>query len=354
MELDIKMAVYRALPIQVIDYEDGVILKRGALETRIRGERALDVVRIVLELTRNGATKDQLHETFSAVERPAVDYLLEQLIERRILVTGELDTQNETPESIFYWELDQDAKEVKAKLAEAKLAIIGVNELSLELARSLRRSGFAQCQVVDYPLLRNLRLYKDDNTLSEAWSEQPPVALEQWQKDASRESIDCVVGTCDHGGMHWLRHWNQVCMVNRLNFYPVALRNLIGYIGPYVVPGETACFECLRARQNSHLARPQEDRAVENVAFETQGVVSFHPAMPSAIAHIAAMQLVKIFGQILPFSPQASFIELNLLTPKFVTRKVLRIPNCTVCRMLEPTAAVVIENNKSFMPGNRQ
>jgi bacteriocin biosynthesis cyclodehydratase domain-containing protein len=354
MELDLKTAMYRALPVQVVDGEEGVILKRGALEMCVQGERALDVVRIVLELARSGATRDQLREPFLAVERPAVDSLLDRLVERRILVTGtgEPDDRGETPESIFYWELDEDIQEVKARLAQARLAIIGVNEVALELTRSLRRSGFEQCTVVDYPILRNLRLYRNADTVSKEWSEAAPVALEAWQREASRDSIDCVVVTCDHGGLHWLRHWNQVCMANRLPFYPVALRNHIGQIGPYVVPGETACFECLRARQNSHLVHPDEDRAAETVAFEAQHVVSFHPAMPGAIAHVAAMQLVKVFGRVLPFSPRASFIEVNLLAPRLVTRKVLRIPNCAVCRTLEPNAAITTERSDGFMPGN--
>jgi ribosomal protein S12 methylthiotransferase accessory factor len=141
-------------------------------------------------------------------------------------------------------------------------------------------------------------------------------------------------------------------VANRLPFYPVALRNLVGQIGPYVVPGETACYECLRARQNAHIASPSAHRAAELVAFDAQDLVSYHPAMPGAIAHVAAMQLVKVFGRILAFSPRASFIELNLLVPRLVTRKVLRIPSCSVCRGLEPNAATSIERDHSFMPGN--
>jgi molybdopterin-synthase adenylyltransferase len=353
MELDITTPVYRARPVQVIDHDNGVILKRGALETHVQGERALDIVRIVLETAHAGATKDQLLQPFPPIEQPAVDYLIDQLIQRRILDQSEHPLE-ETPESIFYWELDQDEREVKARLRQAKIAIVGVNELSLELSRSLRRSGFEPCDIIDYPLLRNLRLFNDDGTTTAEWSEDSPLALDEWQKDASHESIDCIVATCDHGGLHWLRHWNQFCVANGLRFYPVALQNLIGHIGPYVVPGETACFECLRARQNSNLARPEEERAVEMLAFDTQSVVSFHPAMPGAVAHIAAMQLVKVFGQTLPFSPESSFIEVNLLVPKLVTRRVLRIPNCSVCQTLLANAAVNTEKNKGFMPGNRR
>lgn len=309
-------------------------------------------MRAVLALARTGATRAQLHAPFPAADRPALDHLVDQLIERRILVDGEPGDRPETPEVILAWELDTPADELHARLARTRLAIIGVNEISLELVRSLRRSGFAHCPVIDYPILRNRRLYRDDAAVSSAWSEAPPLALEDWQEAARRESIDCVIATCDHGGLHWLRHWNQVCVANRLAFYPIALRNHIGQIGPYIVPGETACYECLRARQNSHLADPAADRAAEMVAFDAQDVVSHHPAMTAAIAHVAAIQLVKAFGRILPFSPRASFLELNLFVPRLVSHRVLRIPHCAVCRTLDPHAPTSTEETTSFLPGN--
>jgi thiazole/oxazole-forming peptide maturase SagC family component len=128
---------------------------------------------------------------------------------------------------------------------------------------------------------------------------------------------------------------------------------MIGYIGPYIIPGETACYECLRARQNSHLANSEQERAFELVAFESQDVVGFHPAMPGAVAHVAAMELIKLFSHTLPFRNVASLIEFNLLVPRLTNRKVLRIPTCAVCRTLQMHAATSVDTNEA-MPGNRE
>ena len=216
------------------------------------------------------------------------------------------------------------------------------------------RSGFEQVVVVDYPMFRNLRLFTGDGALDErSWGEPAPLSFADWQESATTDSLDCLIATSDHGGMHWMREWNQFCADNRLDFFPIVLQNLIGYIGPYIIPGETACFECLRARQNSHLERPDEERAFEAVADEAQGVVGFHPAMAGAVAHVAAMQLVNVFSRGLPFPPIAALIELNLAAATMVRRKLLRIPNCAICRTLWENAATSPYRDE-MMPGNRE
>lgn len=355
MTTDSSPTRYRMLPVHVIEHRGGAILKRGSLETRIGGERAFEVLRRIVEEAREGAPLERLREHFIEAERPTIDYLLKQLIERRLLVpTDEWPAGGDTPEGIFYWEFGQDAGAVRSRLREARLVIVGVNEITRELNCVLLRSGFERMVVVDYPVFRNLRLFGDGGALDQrAWGEPPPMSLAEWEESATTDLVDCLIATSDHGGLHWMRQWNRFCAENCLDFFPVVLQNLIGYIGPYIIPGETACFECVRARQNSHLDRPEEERAFEAVASEAQDVVGFHPAMSGAVANVAAMALVNLFSRTLPFTQVASLIELNLVVPRMVARKVLRIPNCAVCRTMWENAAVSPYRDE-MMPGNRE
>ena len=355
MTMDSSPARYRMLPVHVIEHRGGAILKRGSLETRIAGERAFEALHRIIDGAREGAPLERLREHFTEAEQPAIDYLLKQLIERRLLIPSEEWTSGgDTPESIFYWELGQDAATVRSRLQQTRLVIAGVNEISRDLTRVLLRSGFEKIVVVDYPMFRNLRLFSGDGALDQrAWGETPPVSFAEWQESATTDSVDCLIATSDHGGLHWMREWNRFCAQNRIDFFPVVLQDLMGYIGPYIIFGETACFECLRARQNSHMERRDDQRAFEVVADEAQGVVGFHPAMAGAVASVAAMQLVNLFSRSLPFTPVASLTELNLVVPRMVGRKVLRIPNCAVCRTLWENTSVSPYRDE-MMPGNRE
>jgi bacteriocin biosynthesis cyclodehydratase domain-containing protein len=349
--------VYKVVPVHLIKLEDGTILKRGTLETYVRGEMAFEVLHSVLANAAEGATIEELLAGFGQEDRSVVDQILHQLIARRLMIrandTGGFETGSETAENIFYWEFGQDAESVRARLREVRIAIIGVNEIARELAQCLSVSGFEDPLVVDCDRLRSRRFYLDDGGLDvDSWTGAVPISESEWERQEQHRNTECVVATSDHGGLHWLRRWNARGVARRQHFFPVTMQNLTGCVGPYVIPGETACFECVRARQNSNLSRPDHQRAAEKVAFECQDVLGYHPLMPRVVAHAAAMELVKFWSRALPFAQAGSLIEIDLLTPRLTTRKVLRIPSCPVCGGLYRHAPTSASPSESMMPAH--
>ena len=195
-------------------------------------------------------------------------------------------------------------------------------------------SGLACVEVVDHPPLRNLRLFDRSGSLRDGgWPNDLPGPVAYGEDFASLrpEGLDCLVATSDIGGMQLLREWNARCVEAGRPFLPVVLQDLIGYVGPFVVPGETACFECLRARQNANMDDPLSQRAAEFSAAEGQAVVGFHPVMATMLGAVAAMELVKHYGIRAPLSKPSTLIEVNMLTSRMEPRRVLKIPRCRVC-----------------------
>src|SRR5262249_19538550 len=180
-----------------------------------------------------------------------------------------------------------------------RVAVLGVNSVSRHLVLSLLASGMDRVPVIDYRLLCNLRFFDDDGRLSTPEWPPPlpaPADYREWAAELDPEALDCLIATSDFGGLQLMRPWNEFCVQHRIRFFPVVLQDLIGYIGPLVVPGETACFECVRARQNAHFDDPKLARAPEGVAFEGQAVAGYHPAMAAALGSIAAFELGRFYG----------------------------------------------------------
>ena len=125
----------------------------------------------------------------------------------------------------------------------------------------------------------------------------------EWFELTQGRGLGCLVVTSDFGGQHLLRNWNRHCVRERIPFLPVVLQDLVGRIGPLVVPGEGSCLECLRARENSHIDDPETHRAAEHGAYEGQVVNAFHPSMASVLGDIAAMELLKLYGQFMAARP---------------------------------------------------
>jgi bacteriocin biosynthesis cyclodehydratase domain-containing protein len=360
MELQLTSNKLRALPVQVIEIDDGVLLKRSCTEIKIMGEGALNVIGAILDASGGeGIEREELLDLFGPAARPEIEMLVDQLVQRRLILAGdEADTLHrngiESSQEVFYWNFGRAETEVVEQIDKRRIVIVGVNDISHRIAASFERSGFGNFEVVDYPLLRNIRMFDDDGNLrSDGWSlpEKEPIPYGEWASGLDPESFDCLVATSDFGGLQLMRQWNAFCVANNRHFFPVVLQNLIGYIGPLVVPGQTACFECLRARQNSNMDDANVRRLAEPWAYEGQRVNGFHPSMASILGDIAAVELGKMYGGWLRSRSIGTLIEVNLIATLLETRKVLRVPRCSVCSRLQWQSSTSPEKN-IFMPGH--
>ena len=340
METKSKTASLTALPTQLIDVRGGVLLKRGATELLVRGERARSVITAILE---EAATRpspiDAICERFAGVDRAAVRSLVEKLVNRRILVLAAegappVAEAGESAFEVFCWNFDVTERALQERLRSQRVVIVGVNEISRRLVDSLRACGLAHVDVVDVPSMRNLRFFDGGELWQSQWPHATPLNHETWFEAIDARQRLCLVPTSDFGGTVLLRHWNDLCVTNDFHMYPAILQDLVGYVGPLVVPGETPCYECLRSRQNAHLADPEHARAAEGAAFEGQRTIGYHPAMASILADIVAMELVKISSETLPFIQIGKLIEVNLMRPQIEVHNVLRVPRCRVCSPL--------------------
>src|SRR5438105_471220 len=110
----------KGLPVQMIETEQGLILKRGGMETRIRGEGAAAAVHYVLRaVVHQPLTRNEICQRAAAPDREIMDQLIQQLVERRILVSAESkDDGNETRESnleVFYWHFGERTRQVNKR-----------------------------------------------------------------------------------------------------------------------------------------------------------------------------------------------------------------------------------------------
>ncbi len=328
----------QAPAVQVIEIADGVILKRGCTEFKIAGAGAAEAVKKILAVAGNGgATREEILELFDPEAGPIIERLSEQLLGRRLLVPCEENDSTESPESnldIFYWHFGEKTKRVTERLNKRSLVILGVNCISRQLAVSLAASEMENFHVLDHPRFRNLRLFDNAGRLK---ADQWPASLKVPQDctdGLGSHSFDCLIATSDFGGREEMREWNKLCVQEKRHFLPVVLQDLIGYVGPLVVPGETACFDCLRIRRNSQMHDERPRRFTEAVAFEGQGAIGFHPSMASIIGNIAAFELIKFYSETLPFRKVGTLIEVNLLATEMKARRVLKIPRCPTCSPL--------------------
>ncbi len=184
-----------ALPVQFIETANGVILKRGCVEFMVSGDRAVETIQAVFEAMANGgATIEEISEQFAAPDRPAVARLIEEIETRRFVVpagTEIVAPETESHLDVFYWHFGLSTAEINRRLNTVRVAIVGINHVSRQLAGSLAAAGMTNFEIIDDELHRNLSLFDGAGKLraSEWRVAAEPVACDQMGRDERREHV---------------------------------------------------------------------------------------------------------------------------------------------------------------------
>ena len=326
----------------------GGIIKRGRVEVELGTKGLLNSVRLILNATKEKDIRaSDIYKFFTPGSVRYVKRLIARLIDCRLLIpirrpSATIEGREDNLD-IFYWDFQGRTNSVTKKLNSHHVVIVGVNFISRQLVTALHSAGVHNFTIVDHPSLRNFRLFdKAGKLLAKDW----PGYLhspEKWTGTLDPSGLGCLVPTSDLGDSSVFHEFNALCVNSGRHFLPVLLKNLVGYVGPFVVPGETACFECLQARQNSHLKSPELVRAVEESVFDRQQVVGFHPSMATVLGDIAAMELTKFYSGVLPSWNIGTLIEVDLLDIRVTGHRVLRIPRCPICSCMNAQASTAPE-----------
>jgi len=329
----------KIMPFQIIEMADSFALKRGVSTIVIPDKNAMIVVRVIQKaLAQDGYTAKELAELFSAPARELVLKFIDSLIERRFIVplnetnTTKFNAGNaaERPQDIFYWHFNKYQSTIAEKLNEKPWAFIGINELSKRLISAIKTEGKDSIIVIDDPGLRRIEFF-DDNFLcvDPFWHQSSLNIMNDDEFKNDSPDIGFMVAATEFGSFMLLDEWNEYAIGHDVSFYPVVLQNMVGYAGPLVIPGNSACLECLKHRQNSNNADFMEKRAIEKFAFEGQHIAAYHNSMLTVLAQVAIFDLIKFSNNIQ--WDVGALCEIDMLSGTMARRKLIKAPRCHAC-----------------------
>lgn len=336
-----------AFPFQVIDYPGGVLLRRGHHQIIVAGTGALEKVLMILSATSGTAsTQQEIIELFAVPDRQGMEALITELRAKQFLVPEGLRPigAREDQFDVFLGQVGAQKQKVIGKLSELRIILGGVNALSHAIFSSLSKMGVENITIFDDPILRGQNYFDQQGDLVDQFhAELKAIILDRpaFRKYFDRDVNGCLVACSDFGGQALLLKWNEFCLHNNIHFLPVYLQDMVGYLGPLVVPGETACLACLRQRQNSHLQDLQLRALVETNATQGQSIVGIHPAAIGTLAQTAVFELTHFFGE-MPFPRPGRLIRIDLMAGSTQSKPVLKVPRCPACSKLNRSSEVKI------------
>ena len=207
-------------------------------------------------------------------DRPSIRSLVGELRARRLLLPVDAAERRagESPLDVFYWHFGlPDEPSPSPPRDELVASSVGTGP-RVRLCALLDEAGFGANLVVADPEL-------DDEADADAVAGGGENAT---SSPPFRERLRPAAA------------WNELALERELPFLPVAIDDLVGYVGPLVVAGQTACFECFLRRRYSNLDEAEPREAVELRAGGAN-VVGLHPAISAVAAGAAALELSKFF-----------------------------------------------------------
>jgi bacteriocin biosynthesis cyclodehydratase domain-containing protein len=122
---------------------------------------------------------------------------------------------------------------------------------------------------------------------------------------------------------------NRAALERAVPWTSARLTGLEFEIGPTVLPGHTACFECADLRQKSNLGDLAEHRIVEE--FLDTG--RLHPEVPAFTPGVSllSLEVIKALSWFAAPVTCSSLYTLDLLRMQSRLHPVLKLPRCAVC-----------------------
>jgi bacteriocin biosynthesis cyclodehydratase domain-containing protein len=288
----------------------------------------------VIEEFDAGASIADVVATVEGVEERAVRAVLAELDAKNLVFRADADTDGDAHTDA---DADTDADTERDRsplplrfaaddldaLAATSVLVVSSGRIGPEVAEGLHRAGVGEIRV---------RHREDDGTDGE-FSGADEVAA--WAADDSSladavEAADLVVAATQRPWCAAAERANELAVEAGT---PLAVAEVTGYdvmVGPTVLPGETACYECYRHRRNANVGSAGDYPAFERTACGRRGGVG--DLLP--LAEIAAGLLVTDAVNVLCYGhgyTVGSVLTFDMSDLSTASNDVLRVPRCETC-----------------------
>ncbi|MHC5114292.1 MAG: TOMM precursor leader peptide-binding protein [Planctomycetota bacterium] len=279
-----------------------VIPMPGAVQLRA-GDQDIFVLRTdrpgelgaLLESLDGTRERGGIMEDLPSEQRTEVGALLDQLRDGALLMDGPRRDLDDVGRYLAH-AVEQPADVVRC-LREQRVALAGQGDALRILETILDEHGMVTGATPDRA-----------DVLVCAW-EQPDISLVQdVNRDACRRRVPCLFVDHSHG-----RH---------------------ATVGPFFVPGESACYACFRHRLHENTAAWRELIAAETTMERSGRPLSGWGVLPShrhQVMGLAGAEIVAFFARHRPLRTLNRAVTLDLEGVRAWSEPVWRVPWCPVC-----------------------
>jgi bacteriocin biosynthesis cyclodehydratase domain-containing protein len=328
----------------VPEAEDRYQVRSSELVSILRGATVKDLLCHLFPLLDGEHTTEEIASELKEVASPEVIHaVIGKLRDSRLLEYAfEPQSGSLTPQEVeqyrrqlIFLDMTLDmgtAIDYQARLKESRLAIIGEGELASSIASQAARFGMGRIFGVN---IKQGDQISGSNPLVSFMAAGADLAdMKTSRLLLEQEKPTCILIALDRPEPSLMRSVNEMSQDLGISLFSCQLNGTEGIVGPFIVPGQTACLMCHHLRVTRNLDFYQEYRSWEDWIStngkrraQTGALIPF----TEMVAGMAALELFKHASGFHEPETYGRYITINALTLEIIIHQVLKLPRCPAC-----------------------
>jgi len=345
----------------------GVLLQSDLGDFQLHGQDVRDFMTNICPLLQGQYNQGELCDQLTGYADNSIIAVLELLKKHGLLEetdAGDTFTPPWPSHERFLKAWQHPEKKSSADLRDTHLLVIGLEPWSVKMMDELANAGVGNIHLLDNDLLG-----KDDvlchrplghANIGKPRSEVMKVLLQQhapWcnvttgtmEVDgagnlilAHEQAWDLVIVTLSKEAQFWLRKASDYIDAGSHQALFGSLDGLESWIGPWVIPEQTSCWNCLRLRRLGTAHQPSIAHELDQVAIDSQQTSrarTLLSPMAVMVGQQLSMEVLKLLLQYTSSSLAGQVLVQNLVTGESKQHKIIPMPWCEVCGHRHPDPA---------------
>lgn len=337
--------------------EAGILLRSDLGMFQLQGSDVQCFVTAMVPLLDGSRDKEAVANDLRQYSRESVVAFLD-LLQQHGLVEPMLDEPRDKrwlAQEAFFQKWTERPEELTRRLREAQVLIVGLEPWGAVAAAELAASGIGALHLID-----DGHVVTDDLLSSRWWNIQQ---VGRPRREALAESLaekfpwcrivtdsipprddggfttggshcDLIIGALAGDELLLLRRIAGFAHRAKVTSLYGHLDGLDAVVGPVVVPGQTACWECARLRLLANVDHQEAAHALHASLLSERAkprARTYLASMAPLLGHLLALEAVKVVSRYTPSHLAGRLLTQNLVTLETTLHTLIRMPWCEVC-----------------------
>ena len=294
---------------------------------------------------------EEVQKKYPEISKNEIVEAIKFLDGNNFLMYSEEYRQNErySRNAIFYRLAGANPQITLEKLRQKTVAVIGCGGIGNYMTHILGLSGIGRLLLVDDDVIELSNLnrqflfteedigqYKIDIIERELRKRNGKIIVSKYYRKIVNENSfdillkekpDLLILSADFPPeiLYWT---NAFCVQNKIPFVNVGYYNDISMVGPFVIPGESACIECALGQHNYDISDEINDELQQ--LYKYYKTASF-PTINATASAMALNDIFKFLGEYGKIASLNKRIGIYSLEPKIEELNYQKDPNCQIC-----------------------